>query len=334
MTAIKVKTASGWQDLSILPGSVPIEPWHVVGAAGEPFLGSGWTHLGAPYNNVGFRKTPDGRVQLRGVAVPAAGAAAIAFTLPVGYRPAATMFVPALGFKSANGHLTVNCSIGTDGFVQPSANQAAGAVAFPWGWCSFEGVEFPTDQATFPTGPPGQATRVTSLPATPADGQEVYYVADAANGVLWHLRYNAASASAYKWEFVGGSPLATERLPEETAASFPATTWGGFVNDPVIAVPLAGDYDGDVRSRVINLTSACSWQIGFRVGTLDPVINVTAMGIAQAAAAANAVGAYGRRLTGLTAGVNVFPRYWHNGTNPSSCNRNAALLRLTPVRVG
>lgn len=51
-------------------------------------------------------------------------------------------------------------------------------------------------------------TFVTDLPVgTIADGREVYYVVDAAKGVIWHLRYNAQSLSAYKWEFVGGRYL-------------------------------------------------------------------------------------------------------------------------------
>lgn len=48
---------------------------------------------------------------------------------------------------------------------------------------------------------------VSTLPASPYDGQEVFYLADAAAGVVWHLCYRAASPSAYKWEFVGGASL-------------------------------------------------------------------------------------------------------------------------------
>ena len=56
-------------------------------------------------------------------------------------------------------------------------------------------------------GPP---TVVTSMPTTPYEGQEVYYVADATNGVMWRFRYRGASPSPYKWEFVGGSDILTE----------------------------------------------------------------------------------------------------------------------------
>ena len=244
MTAIKVKTASGWQDLSIaVPGQVAIEPWHLVGAAGEPAFLTGWTNLGAPSNSVGFRKTPDGRVQLRGVTVPASGANANAFILPVGYRPAATLYTPAIAYKPANGHMQVNCQIGSDGVVGPVAAQAAGSVVFPWGWMSFDGIEFPTDQASFPTGPSGADTapRVTSLPSPQYDGQEIVYVADAANGVLWRLRYNAGSASAYKWEFVGGSAL--RQYVAAATGAIGVTGYAVMGGGPVLTLPLSGDYD-------------------------------------------------------------------------------------------
>jgi hypothetical protein len=37
---------------------------------------------------------------------------------------------------------------------------------------------------------------VTALPATPVDGQECHFVADATNGVVWHMKYRAADTSA------------------------------------------------------------------------------------------------------------------------------------------
>ena len=82
---------------------------------------------------------------------------------------------------------------------------------------------------------------VTSLPVGATDGQEIYYQADAANGIIWHLRYNAGSASAYKWEFVGGSELSSEVITQETTTSsvYVALTTPG----PSITLPLAGDYD-------------------------------------------------------------------------------------------
>jgi hypothetical protein len=44
---------------------------------------------------------------------------------------------------------------------------------------------------------------LTALPASPVDGQEIYFQADAGPpAVVWHLRRRAS-----KWEFVGGPPI-------------------------------------------------------------------------------------------------------------------------------
>lgn len=86
---------------------------------------------------------------------------------------------------------------------------------------------------------------MTSLPTSPVDGQVIYYMADATNGVVWQLRYNAASASVYKWEFVGGSPL------ESSSPTNAQTTGGGTFYTTTLTdgtaivsvpLPLAGDY--------------------------------------------------------------------------------------------
>jgi hypothetical protein len=66
------------------------------------------------------------------------------------------------------------------------------------------------------TAPP----RVTTLPSSPADGEEVYWEVSTAGmvGVLsstvWHMRRNAALG---RWEFLGGSPL-TFRMEGANAA--------------------------------------------------------------------------------------------------------------------
>lgn len=81
---------------------------------------------------------------------------------------------------------------------------------------------------------------VTSLPASPQDGQECLLLADAANGVVWHLKYRAASSSAYKWEFIGGNSLRSEVATEELRIG---ATYGDLATvGPQITLPLAGDY--------------------------------------------------------------------------------------------
>lgn len=88
------------------------------------------------------------------------------------------------------------------------------------------------------------APTVTSLPASPVDGDEVVYTAEATNGIRWRFKYRAASASSYKWEFVGGAPLRYD--------GGYGWTWGSWVacnsithqaTGVSLTVPFAGDYD-------------------------------------------------------------------------------------------
>ena len=90
--------------------------------------------------------------------------------------------------------------------------------------------------------------RVTSLAGLNIiDGAEVYYVVDAAKGIIWHLRLNVASGLPYQWEFVGGPPLYAEVLTSETNA---VSTYAGLTTaGPSITVPAAGDYDVEVGAE-------------------------------------------------------------------------------------
>jgi hypothetical protein len=120
----------------------------------------------------------------------------------------------------------------------------------------------PTWSAVTPVAP---TATVTSLPGSPVDGQVIDYLADATNGVVWRLRYRTASASTYKWEYVGGAGLyATVATVIGTPAGVAAT--------PAIAVPLAGEYEAWHGMGPGNNSTAGVWivQCGLTVdGTTD-----------------------------------------------------------------
>jgi len=82
------------------------------------------------------------------------------------------------------------------------------------------------------------ANLVTSLPASPFDGQEISYVADSTNGVVWKFKYRSASASAYKWEFIGGQFLQSFVTTQQSTSATTTVGLGG----PAVTVPFAGDY--------------------------------------------------------------------------------------------
>lgn len=179
-----------------------------------------------------------------------------------------------------------------------------------------------------------QPRRVASLPSG-VDGLEVYYAADDANGIVWHLRYNAASLSAYKWERVGGPPLEFEALVPESFNSFQPNVWGGIgANDPKLTVPLAGDY---LARATITLTTTvlATWYLGLRVGATDASIGSTGY---YYCTSAQLTGGFpvsmNRKLLAVPAGTVVQQRYQHNGASAANAFRGYAYLELEPLRVG
>lgn len=73
---------------------------------------------------------------------------------------------------------------------------------------------------------------------TPIDGMEVIYQVDTTSGVNWHLRYNAGSASAYKWEFVGGSPIHVTHAGTNSGAG--SGVWSD--NADLVTLNRSGEY--------------------------------------------------------------------------------------------
>jgi len=225
--------ASGRLKEVVGPGPViALDAWHLIGAAGEPAFQSSWIHYSG-YGAAGFRKDPTGRVALKGL-IQSGTINATIFTLPAGYRPPKEMlFAP-----SNNQNSTTDLRVKPDGTVVLASGTNS--------WLSLDGIEFDTESVLSLPGAPaaGAPPLVTALPSSPppVDGQECYFLADAANGVIWRLRYRAGSSSPYKWELVGGQRLyavnnAGANITSATFADPPGIT------PPSITVPLAGDYD-------------------------------------------------------------------------------------------
>lgn len=90
----------------------------------------------------------------------------------------------------------------------------------------------------------GAVQQVSVLPGAPIDGQEVDFIVDATNKVVWRLRYNAAGGT-YKWEYRGGQPLAAyvDANEQRNALTYGALTTAG----PTVTVPRPGEYDVEVE---------------------------------------------------------------------------------------
>ena len=78
--------------------------------------------------------------------------------------------------------------------------------------------------------------KVTTLPASPTDGNEVYFVVE--DG-LWHLRYEA---STERWNFLGGPSLWNRQPATVIEEGSPYDVWKDVDNPPAITIPLFGEY--------------------------------------------------------------------------------------------
>lgn len=172
---------------------------------------------------------------------------------------------------------------------------------------------------------------VSSLPGSPYDGQVVSYLADATNGTVWRLKYRAGSASAYKWEFVGGSALVAEIATSEGTAS---TTYTALATaGPSVTVPLAGDYDVEISA------------LGSSSGTdNEPIMmsfdtGATAAIDGDAASTGSFVATYvaqlgrTRRKTGVAAASAITAKYRSN-KSPQTVTFKNRRLSVRPIRVG
>lgn len=301
----------------------PLDSWHIVGAAGEPAFQNSWVNFGAPYGSMRFRKYPDGRVRIAGCCKTGA-TGTVAFTLPVGYRPASSLII-VIDAYNGTGYLI----IGTDGTVSVYQNPGGAAVA-SGAYC--DGVEFDTETvssyASGFLGPP----KVTVLPANPVDGQECYFVASAARGMLWHLRYDALSGSDYKWEFLGGSELRNE---VDTLDSTTSTTYVNMGSvGPQLTVPLAGDYFVEVGAFIYSYASGVysmwmSYSIGAAAATDSDGANAVATVQFSGASVISQ-----RRQTGLAAGNALVAKYRVDPAAGATARYQYRWMHLKPIRVG
>jgi microcystin-dependent protein len=155
-----VWTDQNWKQST---GMATMDTWHWVGGSGEPAFQNAWVNYSVrtSFEQLSFRKYPDGRVQVRGL-VAGGTAAATIFTLPPGYRPPAPLIIAC--DTNSNAHVRIN--VGTDGQVQ--AANASNA------YLSLSNVEFDTDAVTtYAVGTRGSNWYSYNGAGTPAVGSFV-----------------------------------------------------------------------------------------------------------------------------------------------------------------
>jgi hypothetical protein len=186
-----------------------------------------------------------------------------------------------------------------------------------------------------PKGDPGAAggtgAVVTSLPAG-VDGLEVYYLADAATGVIWHLKYRAASTSAYKWEVIGGSPLRQGASAGNTMLFGSQTTKTAATDISPITLPLAGDYDFNFGFGAVGNNGAWSSAYDILVALdINGTISVQPFFTATGTYSSGTCSALEKRT--VTAGAVATLMWWMPAPNAASRARDGWISAM-PVRVG
>lgn len=163
----------------------------------------------------------------------------------------------------------------------------------------------------------------TTPPASPVEGQLWVYPADATAGIMWVLRYRAASSSAYKWEFVGGAPwygVATNSVVLAVGS------WNGL--GPDFIAPRSGDYQAEGFFMQMGVPSP-NQQLQFGIANASvgpaPVGNI---GWQQVGNYDN--GTVATLLTGIPTGQTL-----RLAVSPpvANCNIVYRALKIVPVRI-
>lgn len=179
------------------------------------------------------------------------------------------------------------------------------------------------------------APRVTALPTSPVDGAECYFVADAVNACLWHLRYNTASA---KWEFLGGAPLYSEIDPYIGTMGGPDRSVSG-ANYIALAVPLTltlpvvGWYDIELGMGgyhgVQGQVSAMSYDIG-----TTPASDADAVGWQNALANMDVHRLWRLQRKQFVSAPLTLTAKFRTTTSGSAVFRGPKSIKATPVLLG
>jgi hypothetical protein len=161
-----------------------------------------------------------------------------------------------------------------------------------------------------------------------ADGDLVDLIVDAAAGVVWRLRYRAASASANKWEFVGGPALAAY---VDTSESRGNAAYGDLATvGPQVTAPRAGDYL--IEHGVNSFPNAATAENAWASAKLGAAATNDAEGAYNWSNAANMAATTSRALLRALATGDVVKQQYRTVAG-TTVNFRWRWLRLTPVRV-
>lgn len=188
-----------------------------------------------------------------------------------------------------------------------------------------------------PTWVPGTKTTTSAMsggpPGSPADGDIWIAAGVDGNGVRWTFQYNAASASAFKWECIGGPPVYAKVDTEETVnnAAYAALATPG----PSITVARQGDYYVEVGAYCIPGPTSLhiaymSYDVG-ATGALDADAFRTRLLDSTANRGAQNSGSALRLKAGVAAGAAITAKYKSTAGDVDTYGNR--WMRITPLRI-
>lgn len=174
-----------------------------------------------------------------------------------------------------------------------------------------------------------------TVPSLPFDGMEFNYVLSSTDGTVWKFRYRDASASSYKWEFVGGTPFLENEDTTTSTSNTGYTTipsFGGFVTP--------SGFDGDWRVQigawlsqsVGGGTALVSYDVGASAATDGRGVEHSQGPSDTESTEAGSYSSPPRVWTGLAAGTLIVPRY--RAAGGGFCEAGYLWMTVIPIRVG
>ena len=197
---------------------------------------------------------------------------------------------------------------------------------------SSSGITWTYDGEKWNIAASGGPSYVTSLPASPIDGQEIYYGADATNGIIWHLRYRSASSSSYKWEYIGGSALTSYVDTNEGRSS---NTFGDLATvGPSITLPVNGNYEIVFASTFYNDSNTNSTGARCKLNINGTTLADTKPFIDHLAVTALDVDGQNRITIEEVTGTRVVKMVYNNRAGTGTAQFLQRSLSIRPVRIG
>ncbi len=190
----------------------------------------------------------------------------------------------------------------------------------------------------------GGITVVTALPIVDIfDGREIILVDSISSPTFnWHLRYNAASGSSYKWECIGATPGFAVATGDENDLT--NTGYADTANGPTFTLPtgVGGDFFITLTGCVTISSDAGGGldidraQYSYRIGSgaaSDVWAIRSELGADALAVEGGVTGHQSYRHTGIASGAAIICQDKQSGGSHHHI-LGARTLTVTPIRVG